>query len=210
MPSLTGQPAMPMLADGSAGNGAAMAGIQNGPAHTWPLGHDHPSVAALFAPPAGAPQAKVVPMEADQAAKAMMGVFAPGHADQSTPPKRGRPAGKVKQSTVKVKQSKVKQANAIAAGKSKAKISGEVKALAGKKAGAKAATEPVTRKLPFPGVPKSPKEPIRVGTKWSIYTDVNHNAWRLQEKGVRGDDRYSWKVDPKGSWADLMKFLKLK
>jgi hypothetical protein len=57
-------------------------------------------------------------------------------------------------------------------------------------------------KLPFPGIPKKPVEPLELN-HWRVYTDIARSCWRCKRIGVRTDTAASWKVDPVAAWQKV-------
>ena len=70
----------------------------------------------------------------------------------------------------------------------------------GKGAAARAATS-------FPGVPKRKTEPTWLGD-YKVYSDITKQAWRVRkpDSGSRTDTAFSWKVDPRQAWTNLVNF----
>ena len=79
-----------------------------------------------------------------------------------------------------------------------------------KKRPAAASGSPPTKKLPFPGKPKSKTvyAPLIMGD-WRIYTDFKKNAWRAcyKKHGKRQDISASWACDAEAAWKQLMSSL---
>ena len=60
---------------------------------------------------------------------------------------------------------------------------------------------------PFPGVPKSHKEPVTFKA-FKIYTDLKNSSWRVKKIGERRDVGCSWKTDPEAGWSKVLKTIK--
>jgi hypothetical protein len=60
--------------------------------------------------------------------------------------------------------------------------------------------------LPFPGKPKKRCEAMPF-KDYMIYTDVNHETWRVKQNGVRTDRSSSFKHDPVAAWEKVLQIL---
>ena len=60
---------------------------------------------------------------------------------------------------------------------------------------------------PFPGVPKSHKEPMTFKA-FRIYTDLKNSSWRVKKIGERRDVGCSWKTDPEAGWSKVLRTIK--
>ena len=72
--------------------------------------------------------------------------------------------------------------------------------------GANKVTSSLRAAMPFPGKPKAEQEAMEY-KDFKVYTDVLAGTWRVKRVGQRKDRSASFKVDPEGAWAKVLKIL---
>ena len=72
--------------------------------------------------------------------------------------------------------------------------------------GANKVTSSLRAAMPFPGKPKAEQEAMNY-KDFKVYTDVLAGTWRVKQVGQRKDRSASFKVDPEGAWAKVLKIL---